>query len=126
MASRTRAGLGSGQSRVTVTSIALFDDSTIRPTMEISPSRSASSVVARSITEGDRLVEVLAVTPRTDVALRVERRTAQRAWRPAGPDDPRRPRHEGARGVGGHPDAQEIRSVFVLVVVLIRVDLLAV
>ena len=51
MASSTRAGSGSGQVRVTVTSIALFDEPTMRPTISISPSRRTSSVVARSSTE---------------------------------------------------------------------------
>jgi len=46
----TTGGPGSGQIRVTVTSIALFDDPTIRPTISIVPSRSASRVVPRSIT----------------------------------------------------------------------------
>ena len=73
-----------GRCRVTVTSIALFDDSTIRPTTSISPSRRTSSVV-RPVEHGRTgLVDVVAVAPRADVALRVERRAAQRARRPAG------------------------------------------
>ena len=104
----------------------MFDDATIRPTIAISPSRSASSVVPRSITDGDRLVDVLAVAPRADVPLRIERRFRQRARRPSGPDDPRRARHERAGGVGRHPDAEEVGAILVLVVILVRIDLLAV
>ena len=88
---RPSSGSGSGQCRVTVTSIALLDDSTIRPTTSISPSRRTSS--ARAPVDHGRtgLVDVVAVAPRADVALRVERVAAQRARRPAGADDPRSP-----------------------------------
>src|SRR6187551_528275 len=109
-----------GSRRVTVTSIALFDDATIRPTIAISPSRSASSVVPRSITDRDRLVDVLAVAPRADVALRIEWRTAQRTGRAPGTDDPGRASHERSGGVGGHPHAQEVGAVLVLVVIFVR------
>ena len=45
--------------------------------------------------------------------------------RPAA-DDPRGARDERARRVGGDPDAQQVRTVLVLVVVLVGVDRLAV
>ena len=49
----------------------------------------------RAVEHGDAgLVDVVAVAPRADVALRIERRAAQRAGRPAGGDDPGRPRDE--------------------------------
>src|SRR6187402_945987 len=98
----------------------------MRPTIAISPSRSASSVVPRSITGRDRLVDVVAVAPGTDVALRVEGRPAQRTRRPPRTHDPRRARHERTGRVGGHPHPQEVGAVLVFVVVLVGVDLLAV
>src|SRR6188472_3088922 len=98
----------------------------MRPMIAISPSRRASSVVPRSITDRDRLVDVLAVAPRADVALRVEWRTAQRTGRPAGAHDPGRARDERPGGIGGHPHPQEVGAVLVLVVIFVRVDLFAV
>src|SRR6478672_8540913 len=126
MASRTRVGSGSGQVRVTDTSIALFDEATIRPTISISPSRSASSAVPRSITIGPASVDVVAVATRADVALRVERCPAQRTRRAAGRDDPRGARDERPGRIGRQPDAEEVRAVLVFVVVLVGIDGLAV
>src|SRR6478736_35478 len=112
---------GSGQGRVTDTSIALFDDATIRPTISRSPSRSTSSAVPRSITDRP-LVDVVAVAPRADVALRIERRPAQGARRAAGGDDPGRPGDERPGRLGGHPDAQQVGAILVLVVILVGID----
>src|SRR6478735_4499428 len=116
---------GSGQGRVTDTSIALFDDATIRPTISRSPSRNTSSAVPRSNTDRP-LVDVVAVAPRADVALRIERRPAQGARRPSGGDDPGRPRDERPGRLGGQPDTQEVGAVLVLVVVLVGIDGLAI
>src|SRR3954470_9116536 len=106
--------------------MALFDDPTIRPTISTSPSPRASNVDARSSTERLGLVDVVAVAPRADVALRIERRAAQRTGRPAGRDDPGRPRDEGPGGVGRHHDAQQVGAILVLVVVLVGIDLFTV
>ena len=81
---RTRPARDPGRDRVTVTSIALFDEPTIRPTISISPSRRTSQA---SVTGSEHptgwSVDVVAVAPRADVALRVERLAAQRARRAA-------------------------------------------
>ena len=101
------AAPGLGHVRVTVTSIALFDDPTIRPTISTSPSPRASQR-RRAVEHGTPgLVDVVAVAPRADVALRIERRAAQRARRPARGDDPGGARHERPRGVG---DVMRTRS----------------
>ena len=60
------------------------------------------------------------------MALRIERRAAQRTWGTTGTYDPGGARHERSGGVGGHPNAKEIRAVLVFVIVFVGVDLLAV
>src|SRR5436190_22568922 len=119
-------GSGASHVRVTVTSIALFDDPTIRPTISTSPSPRASNVDARSSMERLGLVDVVAVAPRADVALRIERRAAQRAWGPASRDDPGRPRDERPCCVRRHHHPQQVGAILVLVVVLVGIDLFTV
>jgi hypothetical protein len=68
----------------------------------------------------------VAVASGADVALRVERLAAQRAWRPAAADHSVRPFHEGARRARRQPDAQQVRSILVGIVVVLGVDGVAV
>ena len=56
----------------------------------------------------------MAVLPRADVALRVQRQRAQRARRPAGGDDPLGAHDEGAGDLGADADAQRVRALVVL------------
>src|SRR5436190_9778266 len=61
-------------------------------------------------------VDVVAVAPRADVALRIQRLTTQRARQTTRRDDLERPVHEGACRLEREPDLERVRS-FELVVV---------
>src|SRR5664279_6365174 len=68
-----------------------FDASVSRPVMVISPMVSTSSIAASSIAESAGSAEgtaVIAVQPRADMTVGVERVVAQGARRPPGGDDP--------------------------------------
>ena len=71
------------------------------------------------------LVDVVAVAPRTDVTARIEWRPTQRAGWATGGDDLGRPRDERPRSRRGHAHPQEVWPVIVLVVIVLRVDGLA-
>ena len=68
------------------------------------------------VVAADPVVQPVAVAPRAEVALRVERLAAQRARRAARGEHPQRPADERPRGERRHPDAQQVRAVIVVVV----------
>ena len=115
-----------GQTRTT---IALLDEPTSRPRTSSSPSRSRgrrsvgsgngvgpANGVTSAAAEPGGSVDVVAVLARADVAGRVERVAAQRAGRPPGADDAEGALDERAGGVGGEPDAEQVRAVLVVIV----------
>src|SRR6478609_6527978 len=73
-------------SRVAVPSRVRLDASDNRPVTLISPCRRTSPMTSAGSSSG-KGPAVVAVQPRADVALGVERVAAQGAWRPPGGDD---------------------------------------
>src|SRR5262245_58538714 len=89
-----------------------------RPTISISPSRRTSSARPGSITGSARpagSVDVVAVPPRADVALRIERLAAQRAGQAPGGHDGQCTIDEAPCVLGREADLERVWAVFVVV-----------
>src|SRR3984885_8131723 len=101
-----------------------FEATTSRPSTSRVPLASRSSAPVFSLSArpeagwlasgrraGSRIADPVAVLPRADVPVGVERQPAQRAGRPALADQPQRPLGERPGRAGRDPDPQHSRPV---------------